>query len=261
MSLEFTDPGPEPKLEWIDLSTLIVDHSYQREAHQLHAQKILKAFRWAYFQAITVTPLENGKYAVIDGQHRIMAVRNHPSVERVPCVVVGPATVAEQAKGFVIMNEMHKRITPVEMYWAGLAAEDPEYLRIAHMLGRAGLDVHTQSGGATPPRTTLAINTIRKVYRRHGEQYLEAALGAMVKAWPTTPNSSGATIIEASELILRTNADIVADQLSVVLGGFRPIDLLNRARVQAAENDTRVYPAMVNIILDRIKGPRKRETA
>ncbi|KKK63627.1 hypothetical protein LCGC14_2992370, partial [marine sediment metagenome] len=239
----------------------IVDRSYQREASHRHAQKILKDFRWVFFQAITVTPLEGGKYAVEDGQHRVIAARNHSTITRVPCCVVAAATVAEQARGFVVMNETHRRITPAEMYWAALTAEDPEYLRIAEMLKRVGVDVHIRSGGVTPPCTTLAINTIRKILRRHDGKHLELALTAMVKAWPAAPNAFTASIIEASELLLRTNADINVDKLFLALSLHRPVELMNAARVYAADNGLRVYPAMIQLILDQIKNDKERKAA
>lgn len=84
------DMGPAPKLEWIDISDLVVDDSYQRpiaRAGKTNIARIVSNFRWCYFAAVVVSPIEGGKYAIVDGQHRVTAAAIL-GITSVPCQLI-----------------------------------------------------------------------------------------------------------------------------------------------------------------------------
>lgn len=248
MSVELSAPGQVPKMKWIGLDDLIVDHTYQREVDSKHVQRILEKFNWRFFQAITVTPIEGGKYAVIDGQHRTVAARTHPQIDQVPCVIVEARSIKEQAEGFIRMNMSHRKITPVEIYWAALAAGDEEYMAMADLFERVGVVVHTHSGyGTLPPRNTAAVNTIRNLIRRHGEGSVEKSLRGILLAWPETPNALISRIIEACEFVVRVNR-ISSSQIAKSLSIWEPRRLLDQARLIASEQDIKIAQGVVHLI-------------
>lgn len=200
------DPGARPEMKWLPLDVLVVDRTYQRECSPAHAQNIMRRFNWIYFQAVTVTAVDGGKYAVIDGQHRVLAARAHPDIQEVPCIVVRAPTVEEQARGFVEMNRTHKAVTQVQTYWAAVAAKDPEYLMLEISLREAGVKVWDYSGygkRGLPPGTTMAVGTCLRILRRFGNDALVAALRALREAWPNQKNSMSSWAIDAVDQSLR----------------------------------------------------------
>ena len=125
-----------------------------------------------------------------------------------------------------------------------------------------GVRVHSHSAySVLPPKTTCAINTLRKIRRRHSERFLEPALGAMVTAWPSEKNAFTTAMIAAGERVLRTNADISARQLAKALAIDVPPRLINAGRLYAVDHDIRISPAISRVIIGRVHQARTRKAA
>ncbi|WP_298981525.1 ParB N-terminal domain-containing protein [uncultured Roseibium sp.] len=120
--VEFS-PGSAPILQWIKIDLLVVDDSYQRpleRGNRTAIRKIAANFSWAMFSPVFVAPVEGGKYAIIDGQHRTHAAAAC-GIDQVPCQIV-PMTLREQASAFAAVNGNVTRVTPWQIYKAALAA-------------------------------------------------------------------------------------------------------------------------------------------
>jgi hypothetical protein len=98
-------PGPAPMLQWIRIAELVVDPTYQRPIigkGRKNVDQIARSFSWSCFAPVVVSPVEGGKFAVIDGQHRTTAAAL-AGFETVPCQVV-IAAQQEQAAAFKAIN-------------------------------------------------------------------------------------------------------------------------------------------------------------
>lgn len=74
-SSEFS-PGPAPQQLWIEIGELVVDDSYQRNIGKKGSENVrhtTENFDWSKFASVNVAPVEGGKYAIVDGQHRTTA--------------------------------------------------------------------------------------------------------------------------------------------------------------------------------------------
>ena len=71
--------GLIPDMEWLLIDNLIIDDRYQRDTVTRRSLKNIQTIRdnfsWAKLSPLTVADLGTGKYAVIDGQHRLEAAR------------------------------------------------------------------------------------------------------------------------------------------------------------------------------------------
>jgi hypothetical protein len=80
-----SDPGPKPELKWLNVEKLYVDSRYQRNtksrASETNLDYLKKNFSWSLCGALIVcfVPAEK-KYAVLDGQHRLVAARSRKDV-------------------------------------------------------------------------------------------------------------------------------------------------------------------------------------
>src|ERR1700722_8255050 len=80
-------PGPVPMLQWVEVGELVIDSSYQRAIGRrgtINIKGIAENFDWSKFAPVIVAPVEGGKFAVVDGQHRTTAAMLR-GVESVPC--------------------------------------------------------------------------------------------------------------------------------------------------------------------------------
>src|SRR5687767_15353118 len=97
--------GPAPMLQWLKIADLVVDTSYQRPIigkGRRNVDRIARAFSWSCFAPVVVSPVEGGKFAIIDGQHRTTAA-SLVGIDSVPCQIV-IAEREEQAAAFKAIN-------------------------------------------------------------------------------------------------------------------------------------------------------------
>lgn len=117
------DPGPAPMLQWLRIEALVVDDSYQRElrpANWTAIRRIAARFKWSRFSPVFVAPVEGGKFAIIDGQHRTHAAAICGFAE-VPCQIVQMSR-EEQAASFAAVNGLVTKVSNGQITKAALAA-------------------------------------------------------------------------------------------------------------------------------------------
>jgi len=94
--VKFKDPVAGVKLTFALLPIdQLVENPYQRHLSQAHAQRILANSSRGYFRPLLVVPArEPEKYAVVDGQHSLLALRQLCATSvQIPCIIL-PAEYA-----------------------------------------------------------------------------------------------------------------------------------------------------------------------
>ncbi|OWV94247.1 hypothetical protein ATY81_12405 [Rhizobium sp. R72] len=140
-------PGSAPILQWIDVDNLVVDEAYQRDlrrANWLAIRKIAANFRWSMFSPVFVSPIEGGRFAIIDGQHRSHAAAMC-GFSQVPCQVVH-MTREEQAASFAAVNGVVTQVTPYHLLKAGIAAGEVWAVNAMAVASEAGCKLMTYYG-------------------------------------------------------------------------------------------------------------------
>lgn len=158
------DPGPAPMLQWLKISDLVIDDTYQRDlkgGNWTAIRRIAERFKWSRFSPVFVAPVEGGKYAVIDGQHRTHAAAICGFAE-VPCQVV-QMTQAEQAASFAAVNGLVTKVTIWNIFKAALVAREKWAVDCAEVCAAA--DCKLMASNATTetkkPGEVFAIGLIR----------------------------------------------------------------------------------------------------
>lgn len=158
--------GTAPMLQWLKIADLVVDDTYQRDLKRTNwtaIRRIADAFKWSRFSPVFVAPVEGGKYAVIDGQHRAHAAALC-GFEEVPCQVV-QMTVEEQAASFAAVNGLVTKVTTWNLFKAALAAGDGWAHECAAVCDRAGCVLMTNTGStaAKEPGQIYTVMLIKKM--------------------------------------------------------------------------------------------------
>lgn len=171
--------GPRPKLMWIKLAQLTVDSSYQRGVKKdgrASVGRMAREFSWRRCGALNVAPIAGDKYAVIDGQHRLLAAAKRGDIAELPCYVVDSPDVVDQATSFVSINRDRIQVGRLDQYHAAVAARDTDALRIQRLCKAAGITVARQVLPELPPCTTTATVTLRKILDLVGLEVATEAL-------------------------------------------------------------------------------------
>jgi hypothetical protein len=193
----FRDPGEVPVLDWIDKNLIDIDQAYQRGLDEARVQRIVDWFEWRSFGALVVAKAESGRYRCIDGQHRLEAAKRHPKVGVVPAVIIAEVGTGPEAETFVTLNRDRKNVTPLDLYWAQLAANDPEAVTAQQVCQRAGVVVQRYAGATPKPGETVAISVIRNLIDRKGALRARQVLDVVKGCSPI-----GGDHIRAAELLL-----------------------------------------------------------
>ena len=210
--------GVAPELEWVAVALIDVARNYQREIKPHLVKRILEKFEWRKFGAVVLSRQADGRFLVVEGQHRCKAAMLHPDVHRVPAVIVPHADTAEEADSFLAINRDRMAVTSVEQYWAALTAGDPRTLAIAAVLEAAGCDV-VASQGQYRPNLTNAISALHRSIQRYGDAATRRALLVIRAAWPKESRALRGTLITALARLIRNNKGVQDEALTDALRG------------------------------------------
>lgn len=214
----FSHPGAAPRLAMVPVSQIYVDHNYQRDVKGRLVERILKGFSWAKFGAVVLAEQADGRYSVVEGQHRLKAAEMHPLVDAVPAVIVSMTGMADEAQNFLSINRDRMAVTAIEQYWAGVTAGDETCLRIAKVLKAAGCDVVAEQGDSAP-NLTNAVGAMRRALGLSGDEAVRRALMIIRGAWPKDAKALKGTLITAVARLVRVNPKMIDSEVAASLAG------------------------------------------
>lgn len=192
-------PGPAPMLEWIKTDRFVVDATYQREIGKrgkLNIQHIAENFDWSKFAPVIVAPVEGGRYAIVDGQHRTTAAMLR-GVEKVPCQIV-QADRAQQAAAYAAVNGNVTKTTPHQLFHAKLAAADEAAIALEEVCRAGGVTILRRNlvQAKMGVGETQAVGALSRCLRTYGRNTLITALQCITETAHGNPGFVRATVIE-----------------------------------------------------------------
>ncbi len=250
------DPGGAPMLQWIAIDQLVVDDSYQRPLQNAQSRKIARAiaerFDWSKFSTVIVAPVEGGRYAIIDGQHRTTGAKLR-GIESVPCQVV-IADRAKQAAAFASINGTVTRMTALALYRAAVGAGEPESCQIDEIAKRVGVRIlrGPTAQKDLKPGDTMAVVVVRQCLRAYGEDAVVAGLSAVTKTRHNVPGALGAGAIRG---LIAAAADMPGDAEAYTPGVDRlPLAELVRNADAMRVGGVAAWSALHSRLRDRLRG-------
>lgn len=235
--------GPAPMLDWLDPAKFVVDPCYQREVGKkgrANIRRIAQAFCWSKFAPVIVSPVEGGLFAIVDGQHRTTAAILC-GIDKVPCQIVR-ADQAEQAAAYAAINGNVTYTTPTQIFYAKLAAEDHDALRIKRICDAAEVVVIRRAslgmGTKVKKGHTQAVAALGHCLHQYGEITLITSLQCITQ---TADGNAGYVRAHIMEAICQTLHDAQywrdsGEQLFRALDDFSFPDSFDRA-TEDARND------------------------
>lgn len=176
------DWGAKPRLRWIQTDALLIDREYQRDilgAGINSIKRIVEHFRWARFGALLVSDRGDGRFAVVDGQHRTAAAL-FLEIPELPCYVI-TASLEEEAEAFAAINGGGTRLHALQVFHARVVAGDKSARRLMAVAKECGVVIPRHPGLISKPGETHAIGALIKAHQTHGDAVLGMALRAVVE--------------------------------------------------------------------------------
>lgn len=228
----------EPVLGWAMISTLVIDDTYQRplgKSNWAQIRKIAREFSWNCFTPIIIANVGDGRYAVIDGQHRVHAAALC-GFEKVPAMVID-INQHQQANTFAFVNGNVTTVSVFHVYKAALAA-GWEWAVVSDACVKAAgcrLMLSNSSTNSKKSGDIYAISLIRQFVEKGQGDIVTAGLAAL-RAY----DSNSTRVALYSAIILRPwlssiaeNPDFMKIDLAAFLeqnDPFKIIDKVSRLR-------------------------------
>jgi hypothetical protein len=174
-----TEKTPGTTFDWpfvfriVQEYDLEVDEAYQRPLGTF-VNNIADDFMPALIGTLIVNH-RGKKLYVIDGQHRLVALRIL-GIQDVPCVVYQGLTRAEEAQLFAKLQTERRRIRPSQRFTAEVVAKNPRALAIKKVLDTAGVTITDVGGRLMAPTEISAVVALERIYDMHGASRLEDVL-------------------------------------------------------------------------------------
>lgn len=157
----------------------IVTEEYQRVLNMRNVAGIIKHFDPAKLGVLVVSHRKDGTYAVLDGQHRLTALRQL-GYASTNCIVLEGMSIREEADYFRRQNENKQTLRIADTFNASVWAEDEESVQIKQLMDKYNFR-HGKSG---QPMCICAIGALQQIIRQFGTDALELTLASIAATWP-----------------------------------------------------------------------------
>ena len=229
--VEATRVERQARLGWVPIAAMAVSPAAQRELNRARVDHIVANFDPEQIGAPTVNA-RDGRYYILDGQHRVEALREVGwGDQQVECWVYEDLTEQQEAERFLALNDV-LAVDGFAKFRVGLTAGRGPECDIDGIVRAAGLSITRDrvDGGIR------AVATLRRVYLRGGPDCLARALRLIRDAYGT-PGLEGPVIDGIGLLCQRYPEDLddtaAVGKLSRVHGGVHGLlgkaDQLRRA--------------------------------
>lgn len=209
------------------LYKLIVDTKYQRPSDMKRAKKIADNFIPALAGVIEIAPMGGDRFAVIDGQHRLLAMREK-GIQKW-WVKINHLTVEEQADTFVKLQKSRKTISPFEQHKALLIAGDPKARALETLVNERGLIF--QPNNANKAKGIRAIAAFYRMYEVGGITHSRRVTSLILNIWPEDDANVifQAPILRGFDMLLRQYPEALDARIVEKIRTISPFKLLRDA--------------------------------
>jgi len=218
----------KPERRQLAVSTLMVDPNVQRGLDRNRVARIADELDLHAIGTITVSHRGNGSYHVIDGQHRVEAVKlAGGDAEKVDCRVFDELTVEEEARLFRLLNNTTK-LQALDKFKVRVVEGEPTAVAISDVLAKHGWKVAGGSGDGC----FSAVAAAERIWSRDPKA-VDRTIHTITRAWGHEAIATNGFIVEGLGLVYARYADAIddnslADKLARYPGG--PAKLIGSAR-------------------------------
>lgn len=212
------NPAPErvqreARLQWVPISQMRVSPLAQRDLNQARVDRLAASFDPEQLGTPTVSH-RDGVYFVIDGQHRIEALKAIGyGDQQVQCFVYRDLTETDEAEKFLRLNDT-LTVAAYPKFKVAVQAGRAEEADIDRIVRAQGLKVSLDRGDGA----ISAVHTLRRVYRRGGPACLARTLRIARDAYGD-PGLEAMVIDGIGLLCHRYNGELKEDQVIPALAG------------------------------------------
>lgn len=209
---------------------------YQREINEAHIRRLISGWDWVAVANPVVNQRADGSYWLVDGQHRITAMRRMVGDREIEVLLHHLPGVPEEARLYRLLNAGHLKTSGRNLLAVRIAERDPEALEIERIVDSAGFTLCLHG----PQHSNLDIKEVTplvSIYKDHTGERLADVLRLVKTAWGGTKEAvKGGVFDGAAEFFVAFSGCKNFDPYAVadVLSEFPPEYVIHTAAVVKA---------------------------
>lgn len=205
---------------------LLVDEAYQKPLVKSRVNIIVKNYNKGLVGAICVSRRQDGKLYILDGQHRVAALKRL-GIKDVACQVHLRLTVQDEARMFVNLNKTRWNPSAYDEHKAKVIAQDPIALKIKGIIESVGYNI----GNGEAEGRIQAVRQLYKEYKSLGDKGLAKVFHITKAIWGNDKDALAGYAFSGLSLFIKKYGDQIADeQIIKRLRKASPIRLYQKAR-------------------------------
>ena len=254
--------GAIGELMTLPIERLQVDDTYQRAVSQnsvRNVRKIAKSFDWSKFTPVIVVR-DGDMYSIVDGQHRTTAAASI-GVTHVPCYVLS-CSYQEAAAAFAAINGNVTPVTPIDIWFSSIAAQDPKAILVKRVLDAANVTITRRKDGFRVGETR-SINVILRAYDFYGDAVLTTILQCITETGDGNPGLIVGAVIHGIGRAIRSKPEMLADpaRLLDIFDEINLTDLMEACRIENARTNNPVQFVMTRKVNEALAKSKSRLAA
>lgn len=211
--------------EWILADRLEIGPAYQRRIDENWVKRLAADFDPFLLDDLLVNRAANGRLTVMDGQHRLLAIREMGwGDQNVPCKVYDNLPEELQAKRFNT-TDVRKRLTAADRFRSALIAKDPDALAVTAIVESAGFRINLTNGETDGGRIS-AVAAIIGIYKKNRAEILPAVLSVFTEAYGTKTGPVNGMLLGLAAFMTRFRDHYERDRLIASLRRLTPATVL-----------------------------------
>lgn len=177
----YNDGDLPANVRLIHKRNMFVDHSYQRDFDPEASARIANNYDKNQIGILTVVPRDDGRYAVVDGQHRMRALLAMRDVTYVLCAIAVVDSYEEEVNLYLSLNKNRKPIPSLQSFKAKVEAGHPAAIGLHTFLKSQGMPVLVNSNGGSTELGFRCIGALEGFWKRDPQMTREVL--AFVVRW------------------------------------------------------------------------------
>ena len=238
----------------ISVDDLTIDMGYQRKIKS-KIKKMTNNWNFNLCDVIIVS-YRDGKFYVVDGQHRLEAARRQTVDPRkkLVCQVIQGLTREEEATRFIALNSSQSHVSPHDTWNANLLIHDKVDTAIDRICRKWGILVSDKSGSPVAARLG-DLPEARAIVRKFGEFAFDWILATLHEAqWNLVVGGHSCWVLRALKHVYEENNDdlqATKEAAVAIMKGKTPVTLRAEAVHKYSEYDAKC--ALSKYMLDGVK--------
>jgi len=241
---EYSNPGEE---RVISTARLTSGQPYQQQISEKKVENLVREWDDRLLTPLTVS-FRDGKFNVVDGQHRIAAMRKMNNGENVmvPCLVYSGLTYEQEAELCYRIDQSKGRLSLAMSTNALMeSGQDAQVLEIRRLLEQEGF-TWALGKKAKAPYEIAATAAVIRAYRLLGGAVFSRMFSLLRNTWHGDPQSLQGTFLSGMALFLKTYELEVNDHhFSKRLTLASPEEISRRSRLDLSTSNAALRYARV----------------